>query len=731
MPDRHDSAEHPDGEMPHGRGGIWNSMINWWHRRNAIRFFKELDEQIWLNLKDGSIKLIRAEFLRSGALNRIKRRQELEALEKEQGLHIFVPAKQAVKLLKKSKRKIGVLTYGWNTPGDPDPTGTYLAAVCRFLLSGMGEHVEALFWDYASLPQSPRTVAEESIFEDALECMGGLYASALGTTVLRHASVPARPSELDGEILVFIPPPETCPIAPLWGHAAEHDDEGLDDEDLVLQLVPSAQAKPSVCQLCESFAGPFYECPVDECGWKVCYACCERDSTIKELVATNAPEVEGACRERGDVLSFAHVSGRCWCAKFDSHAQAVAAVEELNKSWNGALAGSYSYCRWNSRPYFADTATGEAGRGWTTFESSVASEVFFRVKFVEPVRKCMLGLPPKIIEIDRPAGPAPAVIDLEQDMLTHSSQVRAAISAARFTGKGDKQKVVNLYHEYVVNIANAVTNFCNKLSITDGDGDSHYEGEENDYGQPHGFGVLTSDDGTGYRGEWKAGDYHGQGTLRHATGDVYEGEWGKGEEHGYGKYTMADGYIYVGEWLKGVIQGNGTVWEATGSVYQGQWKDSARAGKGTNWAEDGDTYVGQWKSGQFEGFGLCYGEHGDVVAARWKHDEPIGMGVAWADDRESIWKVKFIEHSRYVAHEKQCQITHGEARALLEKLVGRASRVDELFGPLPPPEKPEVLARPRDEEAPSSIEVQVDDHTPRRTVLPSSYGTMRRFTADM
>ena len=34
--------------------------------------------------------------------------------------------------------------------------------------------------------------------------MGDVYASALGTIVIRHRSVPARPAELDGEVVILV-----------------------------------------------------------------------------------------------------------------------------------------------------------------------------------------------------------------------------------------------------------------------------------------------------------------------------------------------------------------------------------------------------------------------------------------------------------------------------------------------------------------------------------------------
>ena len=83
-------------------------------------------------------------------------------------------------------------------------SGAYLAAVRRSLRHNLGAHVRGLFWDFASLPQKPRSDAEGALFAQALGVMGDVYASALGTTVLRHRAVPARPKELDGEVLVLV-----------------------------------------------------------------------------------------------------------------------------------------------------------------------------------------------------------------------------------------------------------------------------------------------------------------------------------------------------------------------------------------------------------------------------------------------------------------------------------------------------------------------------------------------
>lgn len=47
-----------------------------------------------------------------------------------------------------------------------------------------------VFWDYACIPQKPRTMDEDAKFRAAIDVMGDLYASAVGTCVLRLEEIP-------------------------------------------------------------------------------------------------------------------------------------------------------------------------------------------------------------------------------------------------------------------------------------------------------------------------------------------------------------------------------------------------------------------------------------------------------------------------------------------------------------------------------------------------------------
>ena len=102
-----------------------------------------LDKQLVTALRSGAIKLLRTEFLRAdgseAVLPKLLRRQELERMEKENGLRIFLTPKEAVAAMRSLSREVAGLTYGWASPDHPDVTGEYLANVRRFLRDPLGE----------------------------------------------------------------------------------------------------------------------------------------------------------------------------------------------------------------------------------------------------------------------------------------------------------------------------------------------------------------------------------------------------------------------------------------------------------------------------------------------------------------------------------------------------------------------------------------------------------------
>ena len=63
-----------------------------------------------------------------------------------------------------------------------------------------------------------------------------------------------------------------------------------------------------------------------------------------------------------------------------------------------------------------------------------------------------------------------------------------------------------------------------------------YTGAYNDFGQKHGYGEITYEDGSHYEGHWENDMYHGDGL-----------------------YSMADGTVLTGTWLEGKLEGQGEI----------------------------------------------------------------------------------------------------------------------------------------------------------------------------
>ena len=138
-----------------------------------------------------------------------RRSQRWQVLEKRAALGTFLSDKAAAHLLLRGQRRLLVLTYGLGALEEPDPIGTVLAHVLRFLewlcynhnVREAEQHSYGVLWDYASLHQKPRDTAEGQAFGQALKVMADLYASPFGSCVMQHRLMPPRRPELDGVVL--------------------------------------------------------------------------------------------------------------------------------------------------------------------------------------------------------------------------------------------------------------------------------------------------------------------------------------------------------------------------------------------------------------------------------------------------------------------------------------------------------------------------------------------------
>jgi hypothetical protein len=166
----------------------------------------ELDKIVIQVLLCKAIRLLCVKWLLMQEDNfKMPNRQALEEIERSGASPSpLMNPREAAALVERGDRSIGTLTYGWLSPGDPDPKGSRFR-VLRRALKGMVIRIEALFWDFGSLYQAPRTSKQAASFELALKggAMNQLYASILATTVLQIEEIPPRPAEFDGVVYLF------------------------------------------------------------------------------------------------------------------------------------------------------------------------------------------------------------------------------------------------------------------------------------------------------------------------------------------------------------------------------------------------------------------------------------------------------------------------------------------------------------------------------------------------
>jgi len=110
----------------------------------------------------------------------------------------FAEPAVAAKTYKRRKRDVDVLSYCWRTPGQPDPDGSTLQHMLCHLRQQTSNEDRLLFVDWPSMPQKDivgvRSPEDGEKFGRALKQMGSLYASLAATAVLQLQDV-ADPNE--------------------------------------------------------------------------------------------------------------------------------------------------------------------------------------------------------------------------------------------------------------------------------------------------------------------------------------------------------------------------------------------------------------------------------------------------------------------------------------------------------------------------------------------------------
>lgn len=155
----------------------------------------DIDASVSTQLRAGAIRLLSCRWLRAqgyaGALAPLSRQQDLPE-------EAFLTPEEATEAFENGH--VYVLSYGWLTPAHPDPHALTLRIVVEFLQSHWlltrAAPAVGLFWDFASLPQKPRTDQEDRTFKAGLAVITNFYGSLWQSTVIQLKTLPSAP---DGE----------------------------------------------------------------------------------------------------------------------------------------------------------------------------------------------------------------------------------------------------------------------------------------------------------------------------------------------------------------------------------------------------------------------------------------------------------------------------------------------------------------------------------------------------
>ena len=470
----------------------------------ALPLLVALDKPLVDALRSSAVKLIDADRIRDGTITKIMRRQDLERLERECGVRLFLSPERSIEVHGNYEREIASLTYGWDTPDGNDPTGEYLAAVCRYLLSDLGAHVKGVFWDCPCLPQEPRSASEETVFGEALDVMALAYASVLSTTVIRHTRVPARPASLDGVVVVY-------------GAAVTEQDvrSGLANHGAVASVSRDENANR----------------------WRARF---QNHADAERAAARGQSIVYGATR-----LQTLHVprpyGERGWCC------------EETGVATEGVARGAYYpklkaiLGRLPPKLVDIDGAAPEAAREQYGGSEGMGPRIE-RVR--SSIRSAAFSS-----EADRAK-----VLNLFDNYITKINNAMARSGEAQAGGYVGERNAAGQFEgrgKYVYANGNVYEGEY-KAGMKEGRGIFQYaDGEvyEGEYkaDKKEGRGIYRYASGDVYEGEWKADKMEGRGVYRLASGDVYEGEWKAGKQEGQGPVGREGNWTAGLPWRFGLL----------------------------------------------------------------------------------------------------------------------------------------------------------------------------------
>jgi hypothetical protein len=97
------------------------------------------------------------------------------------------------------------------------------------------------------------------------------------------------------------------------------------------------------------------------------------------------------------------------------------------------------------------------------------------------------------------------------------------------------------YHESMREIIGSMSSVQTELASGSRRKKKKYQGDFNDAGERHGYGIYKSKNGNEYRGEWQHNKREGLGVVKIGNGDVFEGQFELNMKNGVGVYHYLDG----------------------------------------------------------------------------------------------------------------------------------------------------------------------------------------------
>jgi hypothetical protein len=125
------------------------------------------------------------------------------------------------------------------------------------------------------------------------------------------------------------------------------------------------------------------------------------------------------------------------------------------------------------------------------------------------------------------------------------------------------------------------------------------------------------------------GEHHGQGTLSTPNGDFYMGMFSNGNINGHGKFTYKNGNKYLGDFEENWIQGTGELTINRDGQYQGDFWHGMLMGAGESYHFNGKSYKGGFKYGFKCGFGEQQCREAYKYARQFENDKKHGQGEIW------------------------------------------------------------------------------------------------------